>query len=114
MPVGLDEITIRVRILGVFIKILHVGVGRGAVEVIIIFFDVLPVVALAIGQAEQPLLEDRVLAVPQRDGKAQPLVVVAEAFSASLYTARGMPGLRRRQLTDDGNVGITGCGPVGQ
>ena len=35
-------------------------------------------VALAIVQAEQPLLEDRVLAVPQREGEAQPLVVVTE------------------------------------
>jgi hypothetical protein len=49
-----------------------------AVEVEIIFLDVLAVIALAIGQAEQPLLENRVLAVPQRHGKAQPLMVVTE------------------------------------
>jgi hypothetical protein len=53
-------------------------VGRRTVEVIIILLDVLPVIALAFGWAEQPLLEDRVLAVPQGDGKAQPLVIVAE------------------------------------
>ena len=58
--------------------------GRGAVEVEIIFFDVLPVVALAIGQAEQPFLEDRVLAIPQRKGKTQALLVVAETRKAVL------------------------------
>src|SRR3954453_23119494 len=53
-------------------------VGRRIVEVIVIFLDVLPVVALAVGQAEQPLLEDRILAVPQRDREAQPLLLVAD------------------------------------
>jgi hypothetical protein len=53
-------------------------VGRCAVEVVIVLLDVLAVIALAVGQAEQPLLEDRVLAVPQGNRKAQPLVVVAE------------------------------------
>jgi len=43
--------------------------GRCAVEVIIIFFDVFPMIALGIGQAERPLLEDRVLAMPQGNGK---------------------------------------------
>ena len=41
-------------------------------------------IAFGIGQAEKPLLEDRVLAVPQRNGKAQPLVVVAETRKAVL------------------------------
>src|SRR6516165_6260882 len=41
-------------------------------------------VAFAVGQPEQPLLQDRVLAVPKRDGKAQPLVVIAEARKAIL------------------------------
>ena len=35
-------------------------------------------IAFAVSQAEQPLLEDRVLAVPQCEGKTQPLVVVAQ------------------------------------
>jgi hypothetical protein len=57
-------------------------VSGGAVEVIIILLDVLPVIALAIGQAEQTLFEDRVLAVPQSNGKAQSLVVVADPGEA--------------------------------
>ena len=63
--------------------------GRRAVEVIIVFLDVFAVIAFAIRQAEQPLLEDRVLAVPQSNGKTQPLVVVAEAGEAVLTPVIG-------------------------
>ena len=73
--------------------------GRRAVEVEVVFLDVLAVIALAIGQAEQPLLEDRVLAVPQRQGKAQPLVVVAEPGEAVLAPMIGArPGLIVREI----------------
>jgi hypothetical protein len=58
--------------------------GRRAVEIVIILLDVLAVVALAVGQTEQPLLEDRVLAIPQRKRKTQPLVIVTEAGKAIL------------------------------
>src|ERR1700732_3866017 len=58
--------------------------GRRAIEVEIVFLDVPTVVAFAVGQAEQPLLQDRVLAIPQRNSKAQPLVVVADPSKAVL------------------------------
>jgi hypothetical protein len=51
MSVRLDEIYIRVCLLGVFIEILHIGVGWRAVELEIIFFDVLAVIGFAVGQA---------------------------------------------------------------
>jgi len=38
--------------------------SRRAVEVEIVFLDVLAVIALAVGQAEQALLENGVVAVP--------------------------------------------------
>src|SRR5271166_5172937 len=63
--------------------------GWRAVEVEIILLDVLAVIALAVSQAEQPLLEDRVLAIPQRQGKTQPLVVVAEPGEAVLTPVIG-------------------------
>jgi hypothetical protein len=84
MPVCLYQIQIRVFILGVFIEILHVRVSRCAVEVEIILFHVLPVIGLAVGQAVYPLLEDRVLAIPQCKGKAQSLLVVADPGEAVL------------------------------
>ena len=63
--------------------------GRRAVEIEVIFLYVLAVIALAVGQAEQPLLEDRVLAVPQGERKAQPLLVVAETGEAILAPVIG-------------------------
>src|SRR5215813_13628039 len=93
-PVGLYQIQIRIFILGIFIQILHIRVGRGAVEVIVILLDVLPVIGLAIGQAVHPLLEDRVLAVPQGERKAQSLLVVADTGEAVLAPVIGArPGL---------------------
>ena len=59
------------------------------VEVEVVLLHVLAVVALAVGQAEQPLLEDRILAVPQRQREAEQLLVVADAGEAVLAPAVG-------------------------
>jgi hypothetical protein len=59
-------------------------VGRGAVQVEVVLLDVLAVVALAVGQPEHPLLQQRVPAVPQRQRETQPLLVVADAGDAVL------------------------------
>src|ERR1044071_7047971 len=53
--------------------------GRSTVQVEIVFLDVLAVIAFAVGQPEQALLENRILAVPERDRKTQPLLVVANS-----------------------------------
>src|SRR5215469_2120737 len=53
--------------------------GRCAVEIEIIVLDVLAVIGLAVGETENPFLQDRVLAVPQRKREAQALPVVADA-----------------------------------
>src|SRR6516225_4833292 len=63
--------------------------GRRAVEIEIIFFDILAVIALGIGQSEEALLQDRVLSVPQGNSKAQPVVVVAETGEAVLAPVIG-------------------------
>ena len=63
--------------------------GRRGVEVVIELLDVLAVIALAVGQAEQPLLQDRVSAVPQGQREAQPLAAVADAGDAVLAPAVG-------------------------
>ena len=86
---GLDEVGVRERRLRVLVEVLHVRVRRRAVEVEVVLLDVLAVVALAVGQAEQPLLEDRVLAVPQRQREAEPLLVVGDAGQAVLAPAVG-------------------------
>src|SRR5262245_10296148 len=58
--------------------------GGRTVEIIIIFLDVLPVIGLAIGQAKSTLLEDRILTVPQRQRKTQPLVIITKTREAVL------------------------------
>ena len=72
-----DQVVIGIGRLRVLVQILHVRVRRRAVEVEVVLLDVLAVVALAVGQPEQPLLEDRVAAVPQRQREAELLLVVA-------------------------------------
>ena len=66
---------------------LQVRVARGRVEVVVDLLDVLAVVALRPGQPEEPLLEDGIGAVPQRQGEAQPAAVVADAEQAVLAPA---------------------------
>src|SRR5271165_4666062 len=60
---------------------------RRAVEVVVQFLDVLPVITLAVGQAEETLLQTRVPAVPQSQRKAPVEAVVAEAGDAVLAPA---------------------------
>ena len=52
--------------------------GR-AVEVEVVLLDILAVVRLAVGEPEQALFQDRVALVPQRQRKAEPLLVIAES-----------------------------------
>ena len=58
--------------------------GGSRVEIEIILFYVLAMIALAVCQTEHSLLKDRVLAVPESDGKAQALLLIADAGDAVL------------------------------
>ena len=89
-----DEVVVRERGLRVLVEPALVGVRREVVDVEVVLLDVLAVVALGVRQAEQPLLEDRVAPVPQREREAQPLLVVADPGDAVLAPAVGArPGL---------------------
>ena len=57
---------------------------RQVVEVEVVLLHVLAMVALRVGQAEEPLLQDRVPSVPQSDREAQDLLVVALSGQAVL------------------------------
>src|SRR5271156_572449 len=76
LTIDLYEISIRIGRLGILVEIFHVGVSRRAVEVEVVLLNVFSMVSLAIGQAKQTLLEDRILTVPQSEGEAQALLVV--------------------------------------
>ena len=86
---GLHQVGVREGALRVLVELLHVGVGRRVVEVEVILLDVLPVIALAVGQAEHAFLEDRVPPVPQGQGEAEPLPVIGDAGQAVLAPAIG-------------------------
>jgi hypothetical protein len=93
LPVGLHQVLVRIRGLRILVEIFHVGVGRRAVEIEVILLDVLAVIALAVGQPEQALLENRILSVPQRQREAEIFLVVGDARQAVLTPAIG-PGAR--------------------
>src|SRR3989442_1712101 len=80
---------VRVRALRILVEVLHVGVRRRAVEVEVVLLDVLGVVALVAGDAEQALLEDGVAAIPEGQREAEPLVIVRDAGQAVLTPAVG-------------------------
>src|SRR5581483_2787122 len=82
-----DELVVRKGKLGVFIQPLHVGVSGGGIEIVIILFDVLAVIALRPGNAEEPLLQDGIAPVPERESDAKPLMVVADAHDSVLGPA---------------------------
>ncbi len=80
--VGDHQVLIRVCLLRILVKVLHIGVGRSGIEIEIILLDVLAMVTLAVGQTEQPLLQYRVFAVPEGNSKAEQLFVIRDACQA--------------------------------
>ena len=89
LPVRPDQVVVGEGGLRVLVEVLHVRVGRGAVEVEVVVLHVLAVVALAVRQAEGPLLQDGVLPVPQGEREAEALPVVGDAREAVLSPAVG-------------------------
>src|SRR5262245_66322426 len=73
----------------VLVEVLQIGMGRRRIEIEVVLLDVLAVVALAVRQAEEPFLEDRILAVPQRQGEAEQLPIVADPRESVLAPAIG-------------------------
>jgi hypothetical protein len=84
---GGDQVLVGVGGVRVAIERAHVAVRRRVVEVPVALLDVLAVVALGAGDAEQALLEDAVATVPQGEGEAEELLVVGDAEEAVLVPA---------------------------
>ncbi len=103
---SVDQVRVGIRALRILVQILHVRVAGDVVEVEVVLLDVLAVIAFVAGQAEHPLLEDRVGAVPQREREAQLLLVVADAGDAVLAPAVGARArVIVRQVLPRGPVG---------
>jgi hypothetical protein len=69
-------------------------VRGGGVEVIVVFFDILAVIALGSAQAEETLFQNRIAAIPEREGETEALVIVADAgdavFGPTIRSGAGM------------------------
>ena len=84
-----DQVPVRELALRIAVERLEVRARRRRVEVGVDLLDVLAVVALRAGQPEQPLLEDRVATVPQREREVEPATLVGDAQQAVLAPAVG-------------------------
>ena len=92
--------------LRILVQHLEIGVGRRGVEEVVQLLHVLAVVAFAVGQAEEPLLENRIVAVPQRQRETEALFVIGEAGDAVLAPAVGLAaGVIVRQVVPGRAVG---------
>ena len=65
LRVLLEQLCVRKFVLRVLVQILHVRVRWRAIDVEVVLLHIFAVVALAVGEAEQALLQDRVTFVPQ-------------------------------------------------
>src|SRR3954468_7304108 len=90
-PVRLDQIGIGERELRVLIKELHVRVSGRAVKVEVIFLDILTVVPLTVGEAEQSFLQDRIDPVPKPESETKGLFLVRNP-SNSVFAPSVCPG----------------------
>jgi hypothetical protein len=87
--VFLADLGVGILRVGILVERLGVGMGGGGIEVVVTFLHVLAVVALVAAEAEEALLEDGVLAVPERGGETQAALAVGPALEAVLAPAVG-------------------------
>jgi hypothetical protein len=107
--VGVHQVAVRERALRVLVERLQVGVGGRRVEVEPVLLGVLAVVALGVVEPEDPLLDDRVGAVPEREREAHPLALVADAEQPVLAPA---VGARARLVVREGLPRVAVAGVV--
>src|SRR5262252_7044271 len=101
-----DQPLIRISGLRQLVEHARVSVTGHGIEIIIQLLDVLAVAALSVGQAKQPLLEDRIMPVPQRDREAQQLSVIGKAGNAILAPTIGAAArLVMRKIIPGGSPG---------
>ena len=81
---------VRVLRLRVLVQVLHVAVGRSAIDVEVVLLQVFAMVALGRDQPERAFLQDRVSTVPQRQRKAQQLVLIRDASQAVFAPTVGL------------------------
>ena len=84
-----DQQAVGKLVLRILVEHLQVGMAQNGIEVIVELLDVLPVIAFGVVEAEEALLEDRILAIPKAEGEAEQLPVIAESGDYVLAPAVG-------------------------
>src|SRR4029450_9751872 len=84
-----DQPGVGILALRVLVECLQVRVRGSPVEVEVALLHVLAVVALRARKAEEALLQDRVLPVPERESEAQPPLAVRDSEKPVLAPAVG-------------------------
>src|SRR5215469_5519514 len=79
LPVGSYQVVVWKCSLRVFVQILHVRVGWCAVQIEVVFLHIFAVITFTIRQAKEALFEDWILAIPQRQSKAEILLVIGNS-----------------------------------
>ena len=109
--IGVGKLALRI-----LVECLAVGMGRRRVEKVIEFLDVFAVVALVAAEAEEPLLEQRVAAVPERQAETEPAEPVAEpqqpVFAPAVDAAVGVFEWKRRPCVSIGRVVFANGAPL--
>ena len=67
----------------------HPGMRRRGIEVVVALLHVLAVVALGVGQPEEPFFQERIAAVPEGQGEAQAALAIGDAQQAVFAPAIG-------------------------
>mgnify|MGYP000340673580 CR=1 FL=1 len=84
-----DEIGVRKRRLRVLVQVLHVRVGRRRIEIEVVLLAIFAVVALVAREAVEPLLQDVIALVPEREPEAEPALAIRDREQAVLAPAIG-------------------------
>ena len=94
MTIDFQQPRVRKFQLRIFVQALHVGVRGSGIQVIVIFFDVLAVIALRAAQAEEALLQNGIASIPEGECKTEALVIVTDAgdpvFGPAIGTRAGV------------------------
>jgi hypothetical protein len=72
----LDEAGLRKLCVGILVEKLHVRMGRGGIEIEVVFLDVFAVVAFVAGEPKQALFEDRIFLIPERKRETDVLMTI--------------------------------------
>ena len=88
-PVFLEERFVGISALRVFVECSEIRRRRRAIEIVVALLDVFTVVPFRSGQSEQPLLQDRIDAIPEGERKAESTFTVTDAQQSVLAPAIG-------------------------